>query len=178
MPALAYPLPIPGARCYLIPIDAAYVPIAAGSMRELGIEASWQSWPDYELGYNALAEIYIAMANNCIDELIEASNRLYRLWDTQLNGTEYTAQDIDGEIVVTPAIPAAPPLPLRTIHTRLEVIEQVLDNAYNGVSYAPRFENTTGLRFVVDQILLALETEESMDADLLAKLELIRLLLA
>ncbi|HEU4328594.1 MAG TPA: hypothetical protein VFS21_35985 [Roseiflexaceae bacterium] len=46
------------------------------------------------------------MTNNCLQELTEGQNRLYRLLDTALNGTQY-AELPDGEI--SPAIPAVPP---------------------------------------------------------------------
>jgi hypothetical protein len=41
----------------------------------------------------------------CMQQLIDEQQRLYRLWDTALNGTAYT---VAGD-VISPELPAVPP---------------------------------------------------------------------
>jgi hypothetical protein len=96
-----------GERCYLVPIDGALVPLVAGALRKFLESAVWETREDYELGYNAVGELLANMTNNCATELIESSNRLYRLLDTALNGQIYTAPTSD-PADITPAIPLVP----------------------------------------------------------------------
>jgi hypothetical protein len=81
--------------------------MVAGALLHFQQRGYWQTETDYQQGYNAFAELQASMTNNCLTELIESNNRLYRLIDASLNGTTYTA---DGSTppVVSPAIPAAP----------------------------------------------------------------------
>jgi hypothetical protein len=65
----------------------------------------WKTTEDYRRAYPIFAEIEAQMAGTCASEMIESINRLYRLLDTSLNGTQYSAV---GD-VITPAIPAVPP---------------------------------------------------------------------
>jgi hypothetical protein len=164
--------------CYLVPLDAALVPHVAGALRRLEERGYWVSDEDHERGYNAIAAVYISMANNCLDELIEAQNRLYRLLDTNLSGTEYLASEINGVITVLPAIPPAPLAPLRSIHSRLERLEYLLDNAYNGGVYLPDFGDTDSIRDLLRQLITSVQQTDDLDDDQLARLVEIATLLA
>lgn len=94
-----------GQNAVLVPIDAALVPIVAGALLHFQQRYYWLSEEDFEQGYSAFAELQAAMSGIYIRDLITAVNQVYRLVDTSLNGTAYTAA-LDG--TVTPAIPAAP----------------------------------------------------------------------
>jgi hypothetical protein len=159
-----------GHACVLVLLPAPLVPHVAGSMRELEEREYWFSDADHESGYNAIAEVYICMATGCLTELVEAQNRLYRLLDTQLTGTEYAASELDGVITVLPPIPAAPPPPLRSFHSRLERLEHLLDNAYNGQQYLPDFGDTDSVRDLLRALIIAVQETDDLDDDLLAKL--------
>lgn len=96
----------------------------------------WLSEADYEAGYNAFAQVQAAMANNCLVELTESNNRLYRLLDTALNGTVYTA-DLAGEI--SPAIPVTPPSSTgaaNAMRAHIGRLHQLAENAATGAAYA------------------------------------------
>ena len=165
--------------CILLPIDATLAPHVAGTLRRLEDRGYWQSDDDHMRGYNALAELYIAMSNNCLDELIEAQNRIYRLLDTTINGTEYTATEIAGSITISPAIPAAPPVPAVPLAARLRQLAELVDNATTGAIY-----NDSGLldgestRDVLRQVVDAVQQYGDLDDDQLAKLVEIAALLA
>jgi len=89
-----------------VPIDAALVPFISSALMKFQERGVWSSPEDYELGYNAFAELQAAMSGNTLQDLIVAVNQLYRLVDTSLNGAAYSATG--NPPVVTPAIPAAP----------------------------------------------------------------------
>jgi hypothetical protein len=83
------------------------VPIVAGALLHFQLRGYWQTEEDYEQGYNAFAELQVAMSGRCITDLVESQNRIYRLLDTALNGVVYTASG-DVPPLVTPEIPAVP----------------------------------------------------------------------
>lgn len=100
-----------GEECVIVPIDRALLPIVAGALRPLETPYLWASEDDFEQGYNAIAELQAAMANNCLIDLVESNNRLYRLLDTALNGTQYSSSPNPADPerpIVSPEIPAAP----------------------------------------------------------------------
>lgn len=98
-----------GEHTYLVPIDAALVPIIAGTMRKFFDRGVWESGDDYEAGYNAFAQLLANMATVTLSDLVESNRQIYRLLDAALNGTAYSAStDQAGATTVTPAIPAAP----------------------------------------------------------------------
>lgn len=98
-----------GDECIIVAFDKSLLPMIAGALRPFEKRYSWVSEEDYELGYNAFAQVQADMANNCLTQLIESNNRLYRLLDTSLNGTQYSAAVVDGETVISPALPDVPP---------------------------------------------------------------------
>lgn len=71
---------------------------------------------------------------NALLELTESNNRLYRLLDTSLNGTQYT---LSGE-TITPAIPATPPASTgeaNAMRAHLGRLQQLGENLITGASY-------------------------------------------
>lgn len=173
-----YPAPQQPDPCALVLLPLRLVPHVAGQLRRLEERGYWQTDEDHQRGYNAVAEVYISMASNCLKELIEAQNRLYRLWDTQLTGTEYTAAELDGVITVLPAIPPAPAAPLRSVHSRLERLEYLLDNAYNGAAHLPDFGDTDSIRDLLRELISAVQATDDLDDDQLAGIVQIATLLA
>jgi hypothetical protein len=66
----------------------------------------WKTQADYLRAYPVFAETEAQMAAApCASSIVDAIDRLYRLTDTSLNGTQY--EDVAG--VITPALPAVPP---------------------------------------------------------------------
>lgn len=128
-----------GEECIIIAFDKSLLPMIAGALRPFEKRYSWVSEEDYELGYNAFAQVQADMANNCLNELIESNNRLYRLLDTALNGTVYSATG-DSPPVVTPAIPAAPPAEIGAapgLRRQLEDARGILPGGFLGIGARP-----------------------------------------
>lgn len=133
-----FPLDSYGQKCVLVPIDAALVPLVSGAINKFLERYVWIDETNWQLGYNAFAEIMAAMTNNCLSELTEGQNRLYRLLDTALNGTQY-AELPDGEI--SPAIPAAPPAAVTAANAGRAQLARLWQLAENAAT-AAAFENS------------------------------------
>lgn len=109
----------------------------------------WKTQADYERAYPIFAEIEAQMAAaSCVSNITDSIDRLYRLMDTSLNGTEYT---VAGD-VITPELPAVPPAStseptaLRAHVSRLMVLAE---NATNGTT-AVAGEGITGAAALED----------------------------
>lgn len=139
-------------------------------MERLLQRSAWSSDLDYEQGYNQLVEVMACMSNRCFDALIESNNQLYRLLDTTMNGAVYIEDSLAGVAIVTPPIPLAPASVSRSIHSRLERLEYLLDNTYNGAIHAPDFANPVGTRQQLADLLIAMQATESIDSEQLAEL--------
>jgi hypothetical protein len=83
------------------------VPLVGGQLGQLEQRYEWASDADWRAGYQVIAELQeqLFMSLNCVQKLIDEQQRLYRLWDTALNGTQYS----EAGGVVTPELPAVPP---------------------------------------------------------------------
>lgn len=130
-----------GQSCILVAIDSSLLPMIAGALRPFEQRYTWLSDADFEQGYNAFAALQASFMNNCLADLVESNNRIYRLLDTALNGVQYTASG-DVPPVITPAIPAAPsldPAVAPGLRARFERLVHLVDNL------------TTGRTFVGDQ---------------------------
>lgn len=165
--------------CYLVPVNAALIPLVAGALRFFERRGSWETDADYEQGYNAFAELQVCLMRACIDDLVESNNRLYRLLDTALFGTGYVVQSTD-PLVVTPDIP-----PQRTMGIydeasllgRLENLKQLLENGLNGTE-TPNYDRQNGVRDLIEQLIAAIQQTGQLDDEMLAKLAEIALLVA
>jgi hypothetical protein len=94
----------------IIPISVRYIPLILHAVERQKDRNDWVSDDDFSQGYTELCEIQWNMLMGGLDELIESNRQIYRLLDSGLNGTAYTASG-DNPPVVTPAIPAAPGAP-------------------------------------------------------------------
>lgn len=135
-----------------MPIDAALVPFVSGALMKFQERGVWSSGEDYELGYNAFAELQAAMSATSLRELITAVNQVYRLLDSSLNGTEYTATTIDGVVTVSPEIPATPTDSTsepNAMRAHLGRLQQLAENASTGAYYPPNsgIAGTTALDY-------------------------------
>ena len=165
--------------CYLVPINAALIPLVAGALRFFERRGSWANDQDYERGYAAFAELQVCFMKACIDDLVESNNRLYRMLDTAIFGVGYTVESTD-PLVVTPAIP-----PQRTMGIydeasllgRLENLKQLLENGLNGTE-TPQYDRQNGVRDLLEQLLTAIQQTGQLDDEMLAKLAEIALLVA
>jgi hypothetical protein len=175
----AFPADYDQRSCYLVPINAALIPIVAGMLRHFEHRGAWLSQDDYERGYNAIAELQACMMRLCVDQLIESNDRLYRMLATAIYGDSFDVVSTD-PLDVQPAI--APTHNLAIAHDdsilgRIDSTQQLLINALNGTE-TPKFDRPIGIRDSLESILAQLQSGESLDPEILAQLQLIAGLVA
>jgi hypothetical protein len=124
-------------------------------------------------GIQLIRRLQVALITGCDD-----IQNLYRLLDSSLNGAVYITDEIAGQTIIIPPIPLVPTAPGRSIHSRLERIEYMFDNAYNGAVHAPDFLNATGVRQQIADLITAVQATGQLDDDALASLVQIAGLLA
>lgn len=98
----------------LVEIEAEYVPLLFSAIEKYHNAKYWVSEGDYQGGRAGIIRLERALLTDMSSQIVEAIDRLYRLHDSHINGTAYAASAPDpqtGAIVVTPAIPPAPPAP-------------------------------------------------------------------
>lgn len=169
--AYTFPDSYPSEACYLVPIDAALLPLVAGALKHFEERRVWHSDEEHERAYNAFAEIQAAMTLLCAQELIESNNRIYRMLSTAIFGTEYTVQS-DDPLVVLPELTPTHDLIIEnddSILGRMEMQKQLLENALNGTE-TPNYIRQNGVRDLLEQLITALQQTGQLDDDILAKL--------
>jgi hypothetical protein len=179
MSRIAFPTDYDERACYLVAINASLIPYVAGALRFYEKRGSWLTQADYEQGYNAFAHLQACMMKCCIDDLIESNDRLYRMVDTALYGTEYSVDSTD-PLVVSPAIEPTHALVIErpdSILGRMEDSRQLLQNALNGTD-TPNYSDTPGIRELLANLITAVEAGGASDEDMLAQLVQIAGLLA
>jgi hypothetical protein len=171
MGRLSFPIDDSNPDCFLVAIDRVFFPLVAGALAPLSESWRWASDLDYELGYNALGELYRCMTSLCISQLLESNDRLYRLLSAGLFGTVYT-KDSDVPLVISPSIPDIPPTAIPALPgllARGEHTEMLLDNALNG-AISVDFFDPDSIRAKLDAIKAAIEASGTSDADQLEQL--------
>jgi hypothetical protein len=177
-PLLSFP-PASGLdTCVLLVVPIDLVPIVGGLFGQLEARSRWATPADWQQGYRAFTALEKQLMDQCLKQLVDSQDRVYRLLDAAMYGTVYSADvnEVTGETVVTPAIPDAPassPI-LPGLVERMTNIERVLDNALNGTIYEPSYTNTAHLRLLLQGIIDRLITGDP-EGD--ALLEQIRTLL-
>ncbi len=121
----------------LLCVPAALVPLVGGLLARLEPRYPWSSDADWRAGYQTIVALQeqLFMSLNCVQQLIESNDRIYRLLDASLNGTRY---ELVGD-VISPTVAAVPPAgtgepnALRAHVGRLVVLAE---NATSGTTYA------------------------------------------
>jgi hypothetical protein len=96
----------------LLPIPVPVVPYFRRFFAQMESPYVWKSRADFERAYPVFVEIEAQMTLASLSTLTESIERLYRLWDTSLNGTQYEVSELagpDGRPIITPTIPTIPP---------------------------------------------------------------------
>jgi hypothetical protein len=98
----------------------------------------WKTPTDYQRAYPIFAEIEAQMAAaSCVSTITTSIDRLYRLLDTALNGTEYTV-DTPTDMVV-PSIAVVPPTSAsaaNALRAHVGRLVALTENATSGAIYA------------------------------------------
>jgi hypothetical protein len=81
------------------------IPFVRRFFQDMQRREIWRTRADWFSAYQAFAELEGMLMAGCMQQLIDEQQRLYRLWDTALNGTAYTVAG-DG---ISPELPAVPP---------------------------------------------------------------------
>lgn len=132
-----------GEDCVLVELDRAFLPLIVGQVELMLQRRYWASDEDYYQGHSAAAEAIAAMANNCMQAIVDGQDRLYRLLDTALNGRVYT----ESAGVIEPAIPIVPPDPAFENYSHLANMDGLF---YQMRTYLASIEETTRLMTVAD----------------------------
>ena len=122
----------------LVCVPAALVPLIGGLLGRLEPRYAWASDADWRAGYQTIAalEEQLFMTLNCVQQLIESNNRIYRLLDSSFNGTQY--EDVGGGVIV-PALDAVPPASVSAPNALRAHVGRLLaltENSTSGATYA------------------------------------------
>src|SRR6185369_14188030 len=125
--AFLYPLPAEIPQCALVAVDLQLLPFLTGSMVRLQEREYWQSDDDWYRATEAISAFLECSMQACLGDLLAQNDRLYRLLDSGLNGTVYTASG--DPVVITPTIPDVPPelAALPGLIARIDHLEIMLD---------------------------------------------------
>jgi hypothetical protein len=146
--------------CVPIPL----VPFFRRWFDEMQAQHIWKTRSDWFAAYQAFAEIEEGMMAGCMQQLISEQQRVYRLWDTALNGTQY--EDLAG--VISPALPSVPPASTgaaNAMRAHIGRIQQLIENTTDGATYAagsgidgsPALEDGQDIRTVLRRLIAGLD---------------------
>jgi hypothetical protein len=96
-------LPELPARTELFTVAPELVPYMLGKLEIMRRSNPWEDGTNKQVANNLLGEQMMALL-----QPVQGVDRLYRLLDTALNGTEYTYTEDGGVITITPSIPIVP----------------------------------------------------------------------
>lgn len=125
--AFTYPDALEAPDSALLIVDTQLLPYVLGSVLQLQERSYWQSDQDWYKASEAISAFLECSMSACVSDLLESNNKLYRLLDSGLNGTVYTA---DGDpVIVSPMIgdvPTDTPI-LPGLIARVDHMEIMLD---------------------------------------------------
>jgi hypothetical protein len=145
------PLAEPPSATHMATIPIAIIPLALGALEaRIAPYTFLQNDSYYGMQLVRYLQVQLILGD-------QSTDRLYRLLDSSLNGVEYLASTVDSQLVITPAIPDVPAAASRSIHSRLERLEYLSDNALNGAIHAPDFLNALGIRQQLADLVAAIQ---------------------
>lgn len=166
------------------------VPIFCGALQYLEQRSEWATQDDWEQGSTWIVGLQADLMTNCIQQLIDEQQRLYRLLDTALNGTVYEVVDHEpgtNRPIIAPEIPDVPdqPVPMTFslrpgVHrmiTALDGGEIGVDPVDNILTALRGDEDATAVRNLADLLITIRDKLIEADPDDDSLLEEIRKLL-
>jgi hypothetical protein len=127
---------ITNAQSALLCVPMPLVPFFRRWFDEMQQRYNWQSREDWFSAYQAFAKMESELMSSCLADLITEQQRLYRLLDTSLNGTQYT---VTGDLI-SPALPAVPTSSANAtnaLRAHISRIWQLLENDIAGITAGP-----------------------------------------
>lgn len=167
--------PRPPYACELVEVDIPAIPFMLAALGHKAQKFYWSNEDEATQGRQLLAKQAASLLMPCAKAIVESVDRLYRLTDVIHNGAIYsytgTGTTLDPYVYnpAMPIVPARQPGLEPSVKFSLEKILRLDDNLVNGTTYidAPDARN---LRQQLDDILAALQGEDSLDPEILAKL--------
>jgi hypothetical protein len=144
----------PGALlCVPIPL----IPYFRLFFTEMQSRSVWRTRDDWYRAYQSFAELEEQLMAGCMQQLIDEQRRLYRLWDTALNGTIYeimpSVPESTAAPVITPPIPLVPPASTgetNALRAHVGRLWHLAENSVAGVT-APVDAGVTGAPALTDE---------------------------
>jgi len=170
--------PEPPYDCELAPFPVPVVPFALGALEERTKRFIWASVDDWRRGEQLVRELQRAMLEGCLNELLEGQRRIYRLLDAAMFGRVYSVVT-EEPLEITPEIPLVPDMTAANpgLVARIALLQKSVDNAYNGTVYT-EFSNTVSIRAQLQQIIDKSAENNELDADMIAQIAELLVLLA
>lgn len=158
---------------YLICTAIEGIPFALGAVRLRAIKYWWTETSEAN-GRQLMNEIGANMLLGCGKEIVNAVDRVYRLIDSNANGTVYSATGEGTEVdpyVYTPEIPVVPLTDLYQLPGERALVEDLKDKLANIINgeLSDLYTNPRGSNQVLEDILVALQSED--DAETLEVLQ-------
>lgn len=175
--------PRPPYECELVEVDIPAIPFMLAALGHKAQKFYWASEDEATEGRQLLAKQAASLLMPCGKEIVESVDRLYRLTDVVNNGAIYSYSGAGTTLDPYIYSPPMPVVPLRlpglepSVKFSLEKVLRLHDNLVNGTTYtdAPDARN---LRQQLEDILTALDSSDSLDPEMLAKLGEILIALA
>lgn len=171
--------PIPPYQCEFIEIAPEAVPAMLGALQLKASKYWWLTVEDQRLGRKMLAEQGARLLMSCGQDIVNAIDRVYRLLDSNQNGTIYSVSGDDtpeSPLVFSPSMPVVPTNP--GIYSepgqrwKLDDTHDMLRNAITGIPTADYVEvDATNPLLIQIRDALAAETNAEQ-IELLQKIAL------
>ncbi len=128
------PLPLVPEPSYLVCVPRRLIPLLCGTLATLEARDAWASDSDWQQGYTWIVALQAELMSGCVDRIVESQDRIYRLLDSALNGTAYSAVPASAPLPATapdptkPTIsPAIPDVPVNSLGIAPGLRKQLLD---------------------------------------------------
>jgi hypothetical protein len=171
------PAPAPDV-CEIATFPIAVVPFALAALESRIPKYIW-TIAGYSRGVQLIRSLQMALLCGGLKEITDRQDELYRMLGTAIYGTEYGVLATEPELIVTPEITPTHTLTIQhddSILGRMEDMRQLLQNGLNGTD-TPHYGRADGVRDLLELIKIALEADDDLDPEMLAKLAEIAVLL-
>lgn len=160
--------------CFLVAIRKPLIPYVGGLLKMMEQRGFWLTETDYENGYTAVVQLEAQLMQNCIDEITNRQDSLYRLIDTSVYGRVYEVTSTD-PLVIEPAIPLVPVNNIQSLESlmgRAELSLQLIDNSLNGTE-TEHYDNPPSIRDKLQEVIDAITAGSTDNAGIIDQLVLI-----